>query len=115
MARGRLMLRLTPNTWLLPMLDIPTLVMVLAILVIPILLAMDTETLVMLDLAMLVLLVLDSAMDIPMLPLSEDAETISELLCHAKFEHFLTNTILCLLPFVFNKKSITLEYCLMSN
>ena len=91
------------------MLDIPMLVMVLAILVIPILLPMDMETLVMLDVAMLVLLVLDLAMDIPMLPLLEDAETILELLCHAKFEHFQTFTIPCLLPFVFNKKSITLE------
>merc|ERR1719468_40274 len=105
MARGKPMLRprLTHNTWLLLMLDIPMLVMVLAILVIPILPPMDMETLVILDVAMLVL---DSAMDIPMLPLLEDAETILELLCHAKFEHFQTFTIPCLLPFVSNKKSI---------
>merc|ERR1712025_665738 len=102
MARGMLMLRLTPSTWLVT----PTLVM--AMLVIPTLVPMDMVT--WLDMAMLVLamLVLDLAMDTPMLPLLESAETILELLSPAKYELYLTLMIPCLLPFVFNKKSIIL-------
>merc|ERR1739838_587599 len=103
MARGMLML--SPKFLLVT----PTLVMVLAILVIPTLVPMDMETwldMAMLDLAMLV--VLDLAMDIPTLPLLEPAGTILEPLSHAKHKLFLTFMIPCLLPFVFNKKSITL-------
>merc|ERR1739838_1235720 len=100
MARGMLML--SPKFLLV----IPTLVMVLAILVIPTLVPMDMET--WLDMAMLVLVVLDLAMDIPTLPPLEPAGTILEPLFHAKHELFLTFMIPCLLPFVFNKKSITL-------
>merc|ERR1712037_784108 len=75
MERGMLMLRLTPNTWLPPMADtLDTLVMALAILVIPTLQPMVMETtsailvlvMLVLVLVMLVLdlatLVLDSAM-----------------------------------------------------
>merc|ERR1712045_427004 len=105
MARGMLMLRLTPNTLLVT----PTLVMVLAILVIPTLVPMDMATwlvMAMLVLAMLVLVVLDSAMDIPTLPPLEPAETTLELLSPAKYELYLTFMVPCLLPFVFNKKSI---------
>ena len=115
MARGRLML--SPKFLLVT----PTLVMVLAILVIPTLvpLPMDMVTLAMLDLAMLVLdsatlgldsamLLLDSATDTPTLLPLEPAETILELLSHAKHELYLTFMTPCLLPFVFNKKSITL-------
>merc|ERR1712154_317063 len=72
MARGMLMLRLTPNTLLVT----PTLVMVLDILVIPTLVPMDMATwlvMAMLVLAMPVLLVLDLAMDIPTLPPLEPA------------------------------------------
>merc|ERR1712176_1692472 len=101
MARGMLMPRLTPSTLLV----IPMLGMVLAMLVIPTLVPMDMETLAMLVLAMLVL---DSAMDTPTLQLLEPAETILELLSPAKYELYLTFMIPCLLPFVFNKKSITL-------
>merc|ERR1740129_1443274 len=58
----------------------------------------------MLDLAMLVLVVLDLAMDIPTLPPLEPAETILELLSHAEHELYLTFMIPCLLPtIVFNK------------
>merc|ERR1719445_2154839 len=96
MARGMLMLRLTPSTLLV----IPMLGMVLAMLVIPTLVPMDMETLAM--------LVLDSAMDTPTLQLLEPAETILELLSPAKYELYLTFMIPCLLPFVFNKKSIIL-------
>merc|ERR1712176_388300 len=101
MARGMLMPRLTPSTLLV----IPMLGMVLAMLVIPTLVLMDMETLAMLVLAMLVL---DTAMDTPTLQLLEPAETILELLSPAKYELYLTFMIPCLLPFVFNKKSITL-------
>merc|ERR1712003_581384 len=94
MARGMLMPRLTPSTLLV----IPMLGMVLAMLVIPTLVPMDMETLAM--------LVLDSAMDTPTLHLLEPAETILELLSPAKYELYLTFMIPCLLPFVFNKKSI---------
>merc|ERR1712176_1208282 len=80
MARGMLMPRLTPSTLLV----IPMLGMVLA------------------------MLVLDSAMDTPTLHLLEPAETILELLSPAKYELYLTFMIPCLLPFVFNKKSIIL-------
>ena len=83
MARGMLML--SPKFLLVT----PTLVMVLAILVIPTLVPMDMETwldMAMLDLAMLVLVVLDLAMDIPTLPPLEPAETILELLSHAKHD-----------------------------
>merc|ERR1719239_379742 len=66
-----------------------------------------TPTLVMV-LAILVLVLLDLAMDIPTLPPLEPAETILELLSHAKHEFYLTFMIPCLLPFVFNKKSIIL-------
>merc|ERR1712156_672760 len=89
MARGMLMPRLTPSTWLVT----PTLVMVLAMLVIPTPVPMDMVTsldMAMLDLAMLVLVVLDSAMDTPMLPPLEPAETILELLSPAKYELYLT-------------------------
>ena len=82
MARGMLML--TRRFWLPP-----TPVMALVTLVIPTLLPMVMETSAMLDLAMPAMLVLDSAMDILTLPLLEPAEIISELLFHAKFEHFL--------------------------
>merc|ERR1739838_417644 len=95
MARGMLML--SPKFLLV----IPTLVMVLAILVIPTLVPMDMETwpdMAMLDLAMLVLVVLDLAMDIPTLPPLEPAGTILEPLSHAKHELFLTFMIPCLLP-----------------
>merc|ERR1712037_712522 len=105
MARGMLML--SPKFLLVT----PTLVMVLAILVIPTPVPMDMETwldMAMLDLAMLVLVLLDLAMDIPTLPPLEPAETILELLSHAKHEFYLTFMIPCLLPFVFNKKSIIL-------
>merc|ERR1719500_1632146 len=105
MARGMLML--SPKFLLVT----PTLVMVLAILVIPTLGPMDMETwldMAMLDLAILVLVLLDLAMDIPTLPPLEPAETILELLSHAKHEFYLTFMIPCLLPFVFNKKSIIL-------
>merc|ERR1719458_2020024 len=122
------MLRLTPNTWLPPMADtLDTLVMALAILVIPalqpmvmettlailvlVMLVLDLATLVLdlepevtmargmlmlspkfllvtptlvMVLAILVLVVLDLAMDIPTLPPLEPAETILELLSHAK-------------------------------
>merc|ERR1712176_1268824 len=101
MARGMLMPRLTPSTLLV----IPMLGMVLAMLVIPTLVPMDMETLAMLVLAMLVL---DLAMDTPTLHLLEPAETILELLSPAKYELYLTFMIPCLLPFVFNKKSIIL-------
>merc|ERR1712176_798010 len=97
MARGMLMPRLTPSTLLV----IPMLGMVLAMLVIPTLVPMDMETLAM--------LVLDSAMDTPTLHLLEPAETILELLSPAKYELYLTFMIPCLLPFVFNKKSIILK------
>merc|ERR1712176_564153 len=97
MARGMLMPRLTPRTLLV----IPMLGMVLAMLVIPTLVPMDMETLAM--------LVLDSAMDTPTLHLLEPAETILELLSPAKYELYLTFMIPCLLPFVFNKKSIILK------
>merc|ERR1712222_90231 len=97
MARGMLML--SPKFLLVT----PTLVMVLAILVIPTPVPMDMET--WLDMAMLVLVLLDLAMDIPTLPPLEPAETILELLSHAKHEFYLTFMIPCLLPFVFNKKS----------
>merc|ERR1719445_1429945 len=101
MARGMLMLRLTPSTWLPHTADtLDTLVMALAILVTLTLLPMDMETLAMLVLAMLVL---DSAMDTPTLHLLEPAETILELLSPAKYELYLTFMIPCLLPFVFNK------------
>merc|ERR1712154_641422 len=89
MARGMLMLRLTPNTLLVT----PTLVMVLDILVIPTLVPMDMATwlvMAMLVLAMLVLVVLDLAMDIPTLPPLEPAETTLELLSPAKYELNLT-------------------------
>merc|ERR1712066_515335 len=92
MVRGMLMLRLTPSTWLVT----PTLVM--AMLVIPTPVPMDMVTLAM--------LVLDLAMDTPMLPPLEPAETILELLSPAKDELYLNFMIPCLLPFVFNKKSI---------
>merc|ERR1719384_1402831 len=108
MARGMLMLRLTPNTLLVT----PTLVMVLDILVIPTLVPMDMATwlvMAMLVLAMLVLVVLDLAMDIPTLPRLEPAETTLELLSPAKYELYLTFMIPCLLPSVFNKKSIILQ------
>merc|ERR1712066_356606 len=75
MARGMLMLRLTPSTWLVT----PTLVM--AMLVIPTPVPMDMVTLAM--------LVLDLAMDTPMLPPLEPAETILELLSPAKDELYL--------------------------
>merc|ERR1711971_664634 len=97
MVRGMLMLRLTPSTWLVT----PTLVM--AMLVIPTPVPMDMVTLAMLVLATLVL---DLAMDPPMLPPLEPAETILELLSPAKDELYLNFMIPCLLPFVFNKKSI---------
>merc|ERR1739838_647706 len=87
MARGMLML--SPKFLLVT----PTLVMVLAILVIPTLVPMDMETwlyMAMLDLAMLVLVVLDLAMDIPTLPPLEPAGTILEPLSHAKPELFPT-------------------------
>merc|ERR1712066_854414 len=92
MVRGMLMLRLTPSTWLVT----PTLVM--AMLVIPTPVPMDMVTLAM--------LVLDLAMDTPMLPPLEPAETILQLLSPAKDELYLNFMIPCLLPFVFNKKSI---------
>merc|ERR1712117_421145 len=97
MARGMLMLRLTPNTLLVT----PTLVMVLDILVIPTLVPMDMATwlvMAMLVLAMLVLVVLDLAMDIPTLPPLEPAEITLELLSPAKYELYLTFMIPCLLP-----------------
>merc|ERR1711971_1446412 len=97
MVRGMLMLRLTPSTWLVT----PTLVM--AMLVIPTPVPMDMVTLAMLVLATLVL---DLAMDTPMLPPLEPAETILELLSPAKDELYLNFMIPSLLPFVFNKKSI---------
>merc|ERR1712003_431762 len=144
MARGMLMLRLIPSTWLPHTADTPdTLVMALAILVTLTLLPMDMEILAMLAMAILVfwepevtmargmlmprltpstllviptlvpmdmetlaMLVLDSAMDTPTLHLLEPAETILELLSPAKYELYLTFMIPCLLPFVFNKKSI---------
>ena len=87
MARGMLML--TRRFWLPPTLATPMPVMASVTLVIPTPLPMVTETLAMLDLAMPAMLVLDSAMDILTLPLLEPAEIISELLFHAKFEHFL--------------------------
>ena len=87
MARGMLML--TRRFWLPPTLATPMPVMASVTLVIPILLPMDMETLAMLDLAMPAMLVLDSAMDIPTLPLLEPAEIILELLSHAKFEQLL--------------------------
>merc|ERR1719305_1841778 len=83
MARGMLML--SPKFLLVT----PTLVMVLAILVIPTPVPMDMETwldMAMLDLAMLVLVLLDLAMDIPTLPPLEPAESILELLSHAKHD-----------------------------
>merc|ERR550532_3500594 len=85
MARGMLML--TRRFWLPHTLATPMPVMASVTLVIPILLPM--ETLAMLDLAMPAMLVLDSAMDIPTLPLLEPAEIILELLSHAKFEQLL--------------------------
>merc|ERR1712179_882863 len=97
MARGMLML--TRRFWLPPTLATPMPVMA-SVTLVPILLPMDMETLAMLDLAMPAMLVLDSAMDIPTLPLLEPAEIILELLSHAKFEPVTTP---CLLPFVFNK------------
>merc|ERR1711894_87448 len=87
MARGMLML--TRRFWLPPTLATPMPVTASVTLVIPILLPMDMETLAMLDLAMPAMLVLDSAMDIPTLPLLEPAEIILELLSHAKFEQLL--------------------------
>merc|ERR1712179_100029 len=81
-ARGMLML--TRRFWLPPTLATPIPVMASVTLVIPILLPMDMETL-----AMPAMLVLDSAMDIPTLPLLEPAEIILELLSHAKFEQLL--------------------------
>merc|ERR1712066_1102650 len=82
MARGMLMLRLTPSTWLLHTGDtLDTLAMVMAILVIPTPVPMDMVTLAM--------LVLDLAMDTPMLPPLEPAETILELLSPAKDELYL--------------------------
>merc|ERR1712222_16583 len=92
MARGMLML--SPKFLLVT----PTLVMVLAILVIPTPVPMDMETwldMAMLDLAMLVLVLLDLAMDIPTLPPLEPAETILELLSHAKHEFYITFMIPC--------------------
>merc|ERR1712179_621904 len=100
MGMGRGMLMLTRRFWLPHTLATPMPVMASVTLVIPILLPMDMETLAMLDLAMPAMLVLDSAMDIPTLPLLEPAEIILELLSHAKFEPVTTP---CLLPFVFNK------------
>merc|ERR1711911_237397 len=72
MARGMLML--TRRFWLPHTLATPMPVMASVTLVIPILPAM---------------LVLDSAMDIPTLPLLEPAQIILELLSHAKFEQLL--------------------------
>merc|ERR1712179_148462 len=86
MARGMLML--TRRFWLPHTLATPMPVMASVTLVIPILPPMDMETLAMLELAMPAMLVLDSAMDIPTLPL-EPAEIILELLSHAKFEQLL--------------------------
>merc|ERR1711885_129110 len=75
MVRGMLMPRLTPNTLLVTLMLVMALV---AILVIPTPVPMDMVT--WLDLAMLVLVVLDLAMDTPTLPPLEPAETIFELL-----------------------------------
>merc|ERR1711934_173416 len=77
MERGRLML--SPKFLLVT----PTLVMVLAILVTPTLVPLPMD---MVTLAMLGMLVLDLATDTPMLLPLEPAETILELLSHAKYK-----------------------------